>query len=129
MHTINLLIGDTSGDGHEKSDVVVISSNLSEAELRKAYLDSVELTGVDLVKDVCDEYEDRKIHAKTVKKLSRFGYVDSEWQEENWGVTDTDAWAELWMWFIKLSRPDFVARIVCDNSPNINIGGYGLYYL
>ena len=59
--TINLIVGDWSGDGHTVTETVTISSNCSVDSIRLAYKEGSEILGFDLSETVCREFEDRLI--------------------------------------------------------------------
>lgn len=129
---INLVLGDWSGDGHSKTEIVSILSNLLKNDIEKAYKKGCKKVGFDLTKDVCAEYEDMSASKEVVEALRAVGFKPEDFLEEDddgdWSFAyNGDAFAELWLRIAQLGNPDFKYEITTHNTPNINIGGYGLY--
>lgn len=133
-HKIDLIVGDWSRDGHEKSEVVKIKSNLTLEELQAAYKDGSKLIGVDLIKNVCKDYEDNKIPKeiceKILKSLAALNLKSSlEWFEED---LEEDVWIyeSEWAYVIldvcRIGCPNFEWEEVEDGE-NWKIGGYGVF--
>lgn len=131
-HMINLVMGDWSADGHSQTSTTTILSNLEKADVEKAYKAGVKKTKVKFAEEVAADYEDGCISLAIVEKLAPFGFKISDYSEdeepdENGYSLWTEGYAEIWLWFAKLGNPDFRYETTEDDSPNINIGGYGLF--
>lgn len=137
-HMINLVLGDWSGDGHSKTETVTILSNLEKKDVAKAYKKGTKKVGFNLTEEVCAEYEDNNISREQVEKLAELGipkdaYLDSydleqdEEDSEDGFSLWTNGFAELWLRIAQLGNPDFKYEVTTHDSPNINIGGYGMY--
>ena len=131
-YCIDLVIGDWSGDGHEKTRQYTIHSNLNKDCLVVAYWKAVEITGINLIKDVCSEYEDHNLPEDIYLKLCGFGVCELFREED--GSIDEDTlymepefWVDLYCNFCKAGNPDFLFEFSTAPS-SINIGGYGLFY-
>lgn len=124
---ISLVMGDRSGDGHGKTDTVIIKSNLSKKDLEKAYKKAIKIIGFDLA-EVASEYEDNYISEKLYLKLKKAGFTEDygESEDEKYQIF-SEAYADIYLFFIKIGEPKFEYEIV-DSSNSINIGGYGLFY-
>jgi len=131
QHTINLVLGDYSHDGHSRTDTVTIISNLEKKDVVKAYKKGCEKVGFNLTDDVCADYEDMAMPAEIAEKLKAAGIDPNDFVEvldENLSFDyNGGAFAELWLRIAQLGNPDFKYKVTEDESPNINIGGYGLY--
>ncbi len=131
-YMINLVMGDWSADGHSQTETVTIKSNLDKKGVEDAYKSGVKKTKVDLSKDVARDYEDNIISKKIVNKLCKFGFKiedcsnDFRADEDGYGLW-TDGYALAWLFIAQIGNPDFKYEVTNDDSPNINIGGYGLF--
>lgn len=143
-HDITLVAGDWSHDGHGMTDNIFIKSNLTHKQIEKAYKAGAKKIGIDLVEDVCEEYEDTRLPEDLFMKLEETGfdvqslhpYLDTKWSEEELedirsGQEDVhlygDKFAEIYLHFCKIGNPDFQYEIVSDSAPRIHIGGYGCF--
>lgn len=142
---VNLVLGDWSGDGHEKTDSVTYKVNLSETELKASFetglsildnnKDGVKRRGYSL--PICEDYEDSRLPADFLVKLKACGldpidYID-EWSAEDYlqdpdsgASVDRNQFAKLWLDVAKLGNAILEYEEV--QMPHINIGGYGLFY-
>jgi hypothetical protein len=139
MNEVKLIVGDLSGDGHEKTKTIIVSVNKTEKELNGAYKKSHKLTGIDFSETCCCDYEEyyisKTVYDSVVKHFSET--TGKKWKElysrsddddyDNGVVEDSEMFAELYLEFIQLSLPDLVWEFVGDRIPEINIGGYGLF--
>lgn len=130
LHTINLVVGDWSHDGHSKTETVTILSNLDKKALEKAYKKGSKKVGFDLETDVCADYEDMSMSEDISEKLKAAGIKPHDYVEEDEaGLSfsyNHEAFATLWLDIARLGNPDLKYEITADNNTTINIGGYGL---
>lgn len=133
-HTVDLVVGDWSQDGHCKTTTVTILSTHSRRALDEAYKLGVRVTGVDLTADVAQEYEDNIIPAAALEKLEAHGldrkkvfddggYGDDENRYDLW----PDSFVDIWLFIAKVGDPDLRYRRT-QKPAAIRIGGYGLYH-
>jgi hypothetical protein len=138
MPNIELVVGDWSFDGHEKTARFVIDSSLELTDLLKAYKKGCEKVGFDLSKSVADEYEDSIITEKQLNAIKGdipFPKVITKWyafekkynSKKHEYCISLDVFAALWCHVAKRGNPDFSYRFI-ENKDVINIGGYGLFY-
>jgi hypothetical protein len=127
-HRIDLILGDPSGDGHGKSQTVVINSSLSRGELLAAYQVGRFIVGFDFINEVCKEYEDCRMKREYKTKLLELGFFDfyEDGLEEDTCYLDQELFAQIFLFICKLGDTLFEYQIVESNS-YINIGGYGLF--
>lgn len=144
-NVISLVLGDWSGDGHSKTDTIVIMSSLNKKDVEKAYKNGTKKLGFDFINEVCEEYEDRllpkdklELLMKSGFKASDFGYKSKyELKELKDALEDEcspglglwiDTFPKIYLFIVKLGNEDFKYRILEGaENPSINIGGYGLY--
>lgn len=130
-HVINLTAGDESQDGHEKTETITVSCNLTKAQLEKAYRAGTKKLGFDLSADVAREYEDSSVSEGFVKKLRAAGIDPTEFLEQDdgdwsFGYSAT-SFIELWLRIATLGNPSLVFEHMSETSPSIFVGGYGLF--
>jgi hypothetical protein len=145
-HRINLLIGDWSGDGHEKTSEIPIQSNMAADEIREAYLKGAIALGVNLEEEVCCDYEDDYLPIEIYRIFESAGFGVSEWSLGWMGkpLSDRDrkkiedciakddnicledgTFAGLYLFTAKIGNPDF--RYEVAERKDLCIGGYGLF--
>lgn len=137
MPKINLVIGDWSRDGHEKTENVIIKSNLSLVDLQKAYKVGTKEIGFDFIKSVAARYEERELKREYLDKLTEFGYKGSfeyydynEESDEEGPNIDEFEYVDILMFICKLGDSSFDYQMIeSPEYPRWNIGGYGLFYI
>src|SRR5574338_1441101 len=135
-HVITLILGDWSGDGHDKRETINIKSNLDKDAIMKAYEAGTQKLGFDFCAEVAEEYEDNKLSEEKWKKLLEMGYQDGSGLEEeakeyNDGEISlwTDSFADIYLFIVKLGNEEFKFEYLTGaQNPQIKIGGYGLFY-
>ena len=129
---ITIVVGDWSGDGHSQSDTYVVESNLDKPSIERAYRIATRQLGFDLIKDVCEAYEENKIAEEVYEKLVENGInIDGLAKEDEldcdyYGMTP-DIWLKLYLDVVKLGNPELQYSILNDHNEELHIGGYGLY--
>lgn len=123
---VELVIGDWSGDGHEKRESVFVHVT-SKEELQDGYAAGCKILGFDFIKECCEEYEDNHIAEEYLEKLREHGLLEGETTEDwdEFGV-DYDQWADIYLGIVKLGNPNF--HIKKHTMETLRIGGYGLFY-
>jgi hypothetical protein len=132
---ISLVVGDWSGDGHDKKDIINIESNFDKKAIDLAYKLGTEKLGFDFCNHIAEEYEDNKLPNEEWKKLKEAGYQDDNGLEEdakkyNDGEISLDisSFADIYLFIVKLGNEKFKFEYLEGNkNPQINIGGYGLF--
>jgi hypothetical protein len=138
VNTISLVIGDWSGDGHDKRETIIILSNLNNKDINKAYKKGSEKLGFDFCNDVCRDYEDHEIskdkldlliaNGLKIKDIAFDDYDLKEFEKDGTLRLWTEPFAEIYLFIVKLGNPDFEYTFLEGKSdPSIHIGGYGLY--
>lgn len=124
-YTHTLVVGDSSGDGHEKTENFLITSNFNEAQILDAYRLGVDIIKFDIMENNKD-YQDRSICSEDVDKLKSVGFVFSNL--DKWGVyyyIDPEIFVEIFIFIVSVGDPSFEYEYLPYN--NIEIGGYGLF--
>jgi len=138
-HQINLVLGDWSGDGHNQTATVTIRCNLDKKQLEKAYKAGCKKTGVNFADEVASDFEDNTISKEIVEKLAKHVFKIEDYSEdEQPGESPatgevgyslwTDGYAAAWMFIAKVGNSELEYEEMTDDSPDIHIGGYGLFY-
>ena len=98
-----LPIGDWSNDGHGKSEMVLVKSNVPVGQAREAHFRIKEATGID-IHSFCDDYEDWAVPAEIVEKLNKLGFP-FEVEEGESAYIEPDKMAALWMFLLQKANP------------------------
>jgi hypothetical protein len=111
-----------------------IESNLNEKEIQKAFKAGNKKIKFNFEEEVCAEYEDRTISIESFEKLTKLGYVlpESEFGDEpddEWVYLEIEQYVHMWLFVAKLGNKKFEYSLVKSDTPVIEIGGYGLFYL
>jgi hypothetical protein len=141
-YLINLVVGDWSNDGHSMTETITISSNLKKKDVEKAYKKGAKKLKLDVTEDVAADYQDGYIYDDQWKKLAVVGLtLENVFDDDRLSLDEvTDeledggryfsihpgAFANIWLFVAQQGNPIFRFRVNNDDSPNINIGGYGL---
>lgn len=131
VHMINLVVGDWSRDGHSMSETVTILSNLDKESVEEAYKLGTLKVGFDLTEEVCSDYEDMSVPDDVIRKLKAVGINPDAFIEQDgdqWSFHyDYEAFARLWLRIAELGNSTLRYETTDDESPDINVGGYGLF--
>jgi hypothetical protein len=129
QNKIELIVGDWSNDGHGRTRMFTIASNLTKAELEKAYEAGVKIVGFD-PKHFVEDYQQSYLPAEQILRLIELGIKD-------WVAPDDDddedveiypdAYKDIWLFVAKLGNPEFEFELNVP-SETIKVGGYGLFY-
>lgn len=143
-----LVLGDWSGDGHGKSEKVLVESNKTVKEIQNAYKASCRLTGVsfngndDFTGLKRDWKEGKKYHIATEyeqvwdvsdeakQALRTAGYdVDKHFafgmDEDEDQIEDNDViFLHIWTEFVKLSLPALIINKIPEDKSIPVINGY-----
>jgi hypothetical protein len=131
-NVIVLEIGDSSGDGHDKRNTVVVVSNKSQSEIMEAYRKGCAVVGFDLINECCEEFEDSLISEARMKMLTDAGVKleDDDFVCKNgFARLSCDEWTTLYLGVVSLGfvdPSDFKYEIL-NYKHRIYIGGYGLF--
>lgn len=140
-YVIELITGDWSGDGHEKTASLRFRCNVSSKELEKAYKAGAKLLKHDITKH-CGDYEDNGVPTKLLddlktKLLKEFGEEfmkdyyfntsDEDFVTEGIYNIGYEEYTDIYMFIAKLGNHELVYKQVKEVD-SIHIGGYGLFY-
>lgn len=127
-HLVNLVVGDAGGDGHEKTEKVLVCSNRNRQEMQRALDAGEKILGFDFTHLVASEYDDRFLKEEYLLKMKEHGFKFED-EDEDEGDSDVylgwDQYADITLWIMQLGDKGFKFEIV--DAPEINVGGYGLF--
>jgi len=137
-HVIELVIGDWSGDGHEKTRRILLRTNLSSDEIINAYAEGTKVIGVDVMNEVAAEYEDSWLREDSWNKFVAAGIAEMGWEveggpEHHWETgeagldLDTDSFLDLFLFTVLRGNPSFKYEEI-QPSASLPVGGYGLFH-
>lgn len=123
IHT--LVVGDSSGDGHEKTENFPITSNFRETQILDAYSLGVDIIKFDIMNNN-EEYQNSRISIEDADKLKSFNFVFSDLcEEEDYFLIDSNTFVEIFIFTVSIGDSSFEYEYLPYN--NIDIGGYGLF--
>jgi hypothetical protein len=125
---ISFITGDQCGDGHSHSEKEFFISNKNMTDVFVAYQKGVSITGVDLIKDYCSEYEETQLPCNVVNEIFKHSgeiELESDMEDDMYILTPYD-WVILVTTIAKVGDPKLkLERLVSDGV--IYAGGYGLF--
>jgi len=124
-YRVCITTGDWEGNGHGLTDKFFIESNLSPEQIYWAYERAVEITGVDLVTEICDYPRDYLFPPDVVAIWKDCGIINHG-IEYPYGATPGE-FVDVWLGYIWLGDSTFRYRLVDNDMGYFNVGGYGLY--
>ena len=128
----NIMAGDWSNDGHGITHSTIIRSNFTKDQIKESYQAGVQIVGFDLKEDTCRKYEDDLLGADCIKKLNDNGInleLEGDWEgaDTSEGIhVNPEEYTEIFLSICKLGNKDFDYQIV--DTPEVHIGGYGMFY-
>lgn len=138
-YSYSIIIGDYSGDGHDKKDTVTVKTNHNKDEILKAYAKAVKKLGFALSgnKDtILQDYEDGSINNEKYLQLIEAGinfddknlYEFNKDEDDDAEVVPTSKGvADLFMQICKTQLKTLKYKIV-EEEENLICGiGYGLF--
>jgi len=145
MNKMYLVMGDWSGDGHEKYDKILLESNCEIGEIKAAYKAACRLTGVQFNDNenytnekypikIATDYEEPYIPVEALEIFrEKFGLTneiiqswdkedDFEFEEDEPIALTTESFPHAWIWFVKLANPNIQLKVADakDKIPCIN---------
>lgn len=125
-HLISLELGDTGGDGHDKSSSIYIKSNVERTELARM-IRSKEVRSVFDTNEECSEYEESSLSYHCTKKLRELDLLndDTECADEDRLPVWRDDYVNILLSVVQHFYPEFEYEEI--RLREIDIGGYGLF--
>jgi len=132
-HITILVLGDWSHDGHNKSSIVTIRSNLTKSEIEDAYRSGIKKVGMSFAEDIGAEYEEHgaTISPEEIELLENAGIDTScieppqPWHEGH--RIYEECFVDIYMEIVALGNPDLEWERVGHEENHLRIGGYGLF--
>lgn len=123
---VKLVVGDYSGDGHDKTQSFFYELSSPIDSLEEHYRKAALATGFDITQ-YFKEYEDRRIPVETAQMLvDRFGCSFIFEEDEDTVVVFPDEYADCYVAIFNSLDPK-VKLTPLTIEDIINIGGYGLF--
>ena len=122
-HTIRVVMGDPSGDGHGRTSSDLIESSLNRSEIQDAYRAGSKILGFDLVELEKNRRDRRLLSDENVAALVANGYEYEIEKGEVW----KHEYGFLFLWIAKLGNPSFVYEFCRVAVPQLEIGGYDYF--
>ncbi len=132
-----LIIGDWSGDGHSKTETILVEiiseQTVLPQNIELAFDNGCAIIGKNILQEL-DEYQAVTLSSNSVKKLREHGLLtDAEFltmknlkNEDDWSIwIDPEFYIDLYIRIVHLANPPFTLKRI--DVPHVNIGGYGLY--
>ena len=133
MGQISIVVGDSSGDGHDKTETTIIECVLDIDELKDAFKKGTELIGFDL-ENCCTDYEDnditeyiaeiKSLFNQSEKPMDYYG-IEKSYKDSSKFIIYSGGFIEVWLRIVRLAIPEFTWEVVSPKQ--IEIGGYGLF--
>ncbi len=132
LYLIGLVLGDESGDGHDKTYQYSIYSNLDDEQLREAFKSGCNKVDVEFSDIVAEEYEECMLKSDILEKLQKAGLNISSIFEHYHYAKDTGeyrlntkSFTLIWLWIAQQGNPNFKYEFI--KNKQIYLGGYGLF--
>lgn len=132
-NVVVLMLGDASGDGHDKKEMITIRTNLTKGEMIDAYSKGIQIIGVDVINSVAVDYEDSHITQEQYDAFTRLGYqffIDQDQKDEleSDGSCFINKEEYVQMYFFTVKTGDSSFQYLEVLGEDIDIGGYGFFY-
>lgn len=139
MHLIYLVIGDWGGDGHDLTEKMLVRSNKNHHQLQQAFKAGVEQLGFDITK-FCSDFEEDKVPAFIWNKMLELRevwepwgnyFIPSETEPTGGGEVqiDKEFFTVVYLTTCKIGDESLQFELCDDDTPEIYIGGYGLFLI
>jgi len=129
-NVIVLVLGDWSHDGHSKSSIITIRSNLTKSEIEKAYEAGSKEVGFSFTADVCSS-DNNLITQEQIELLENADIDTSDilppqaWTEGS--SVDEECFFDIYMEIVELGNPELEWERIYHEENHIRIDGYGLF--
>lgn len=131
-YQIDLVLGDYSGDGHDKTYQCSIHSNLEKEQIEEAFKSGCSKIDVNFMDEVAAEYEDWLLANKILEKLKKSGLDEMKiFKSYNYVkhcdsyYLNTESFTLIWLWIAQQGNPNFKYEFI--KNKQIYLGGYGLF--
>jgi len=139
MHKINLIVGDWSNDGHEKTEDIRFNASLDKENIEKAYKKGIKIVGKEFL-TLCEEYEQNTIPKKLFMQICALESRLINYSDFNETIEELNASDESYYSISPLQFAVMYMAIAAQGnvkltweldilpiSSYINVGGYGLF--
>jgi hypothetical protein len=135
MRKFQVIVGDWSADGHEKTKKFFVTSSMSKKQAESEYKRLCKLFKIN-PSNVCDEYEDCEVSLEDLDKM-HIGHVIKVWQNNTWYDEPEEnenhrlsplEFAQLWATFMaQHTGKTFEVHEEKPSEAALPIGGYGCF--
>jgi hypothetical protein len=126
LHTIRLVLGDPSGDGHGRTSTHSFRSSLTPDEVRQAYHKGVGIVGFDLIREEVNTNGNRfrlkPEYQEAMKAHSYANHINASYLNIDW--IDYEMYIDIYLWIAKLGNPNLEVQCFTEPRYDIDIGGY-----
>ena len=141
MYTYKRIIGDWSGDGHDKTATFHFRVNKTKQELDQLESMVETVFGVNYIRDVACDYEEPTVPDNLVEKMKELGHYDVNWfswdvryQTEHYPneyfehTVCQESYLRLLFELMRYVDPEFKYEFIDDETEEWGRGGgYGLF--
>lgn len=124
MFKFRMIIGDWSGDGHEKTEEFIVSSNLPVDAVREAHYKIYDKTGIN-IEEICSGYEEDELSPETVAQLRNMGFYFKNQTGMGIEVMTPLEIMRIWLFLLRQADPSIDIEISSDEIPNFQFFGFG----
>ncbi len=131
MHTINIVVGDWSGDGHGKTKTYIFECSHSPKDVQVAYESGATREQHRIINTIATHYDDNVLTENHIATLKELEY-DFEMLEcfgefsDDAKYLNTDEYVDIYWHIVKRGNPEITYNEI--KGRNITIGGYGFFY-
>lgn len=123
MFKFRMIIGDWSGDGHEKTEEFIIDSNLPIHLVREAHYKIYDKTGIN-IEEICSEYEEDELSPVTVEQLRNMGFHFENPTGMGIEAMTPHEMMRIWLFLLQQADPSLQLEIATDEIPNFQFFGF-----
>ena len=134
-------IGDWSGDGHEKCEYFLVSSNMHVEDIREVHRSCKEKLGF-AIEDMCRDYGDTVLDKEIEKILTEKGIIGEEVEDHIYCDDEVqpspEYLCEIWVKILNHINPELdlvlenegvevIVQFGFENKDPVKCPGYGLF--
>lgn len=121
---MSMVIGDWSGDGHERTSTYYVRSNKPVEAVREAHFAIKEKTGID-IENVCSLFDEDELPEETVDQLKELGFRFSDYTGMGMGILCAEDMARIWEFLLQKADPELKLKMSDPEKelPSIHFSG------
>lgn len=118
-----MIIGDWSGDGHEKTEEFIIASNHPVYTVREAHYKIQDKTGIN-IEELCADFEEDTLDHETIERLRDMGFQFENSTGMGDEVMTPYEMMRIWLFLLQQTEPSLKLEIATDEIPNFQFFGF-----